>query len=588
MRFRLLFLMLIPVLTLAASGAVAQDARDALHGLFGESWAFQLEEDPLLATRVGEHRYNDRLPSVTVADYERGLEARRSFLGRLRAIDRDALAREDRISYDILDRQLQDQITELEYRGYYMPITNRTGFHISFAQLGERVPLRTVQDYENYIARLGGFRDYAEQHIELMREGMAEGFALPAVVLEGYEQVISPHVVEDPEASRLFGPFADFPESVPAGERSRLVEAGRTAISESVVPGYEAFLAFMRDDYVPAGRESIAIAEIPHGREYYEHRVRLFTTLDLTARDVHERGLEEVQRIRAEMEAVIEEARFDGSFAEFLEFLRSDPQFYAQTPEELMRYAARVGKRMDGELPRLFKTLPRMPWGLREVPDFIAPQTTTAYYQQPAGDGTEAGFYYVNTYNLPGRPLYEVEALTLHESVPGHHLQIALQQEIEGLPEFRRFAGFTAFVEGWALYAERLGLEAGFYQDPYSNFGRLTYEMWRALRLVVDTGIHAFGWDRQRAIDLMAENSALTLHNVTTEVDRYIAWPGQALAYKVGELKLRELRARATEALGADFDLRVFHDVVLLSGAVPLDVLEENVDVWIAQQREGR
>jgi uncharacterized protein (DUF885 family) len=581
---------LIPFLILAGPfAAVAQDAGNELNALFEEAWAFQLEEDPLLATRVGEHRHNDRLPSVTVADEERRLAAQQAFLDRLHAIDREALDREDQISYDIFDRQLRDGISEAEHRGYYMPITNRSGFHISFVQLGEQVPLRSVRDYENYIARLEGFRDYAQQHIELMREGVAEGFTLPAVALEGYEGAIAPHIVDDPEESRLFRPFEEFPGAVPAGERARLAEAGRAAIAESVVPGYEAFLGFMRDEYVPAGRESIAIADVPDGRNYYEHRVRLFTTLDdMTARDVHETGLAEVARIRAEMEDVIADAGFEGSFDEFLAFLRSDPQFYVETPEELMRYVARVGKQIDGELPRLFRTLPRMPWGLREVPDFIAPRTTTAYYQRPAGDGTEAGFYYVNTYDLPSRPLYEVEALTLHVAVPGHHLQIALQQEIEGLPEFRRFAGFTVFSEGWALYAERLGLEVGFYEDPYANFGRLTYEMWRALRLVVDTGMHAFGWDRQRAIDLMAENSALTLHNITTEVDRYISWPGQALAYKTGELKIRELRERAEEALGDDFDVREFHDAVLLSGAVPLSVLEENVEAWIDEARAPR
>lgn len=587
MRPRALFLL--PFLLLAVPAlSHAQDPAERLHALFDEAWAFQLEEDPLLATRVGEHRYNDRLPSVTVADHERRLAAQEAFLERLRAIDREALGREDRISYDIFERLLRDNVSELRYRGYLMPITNRSGFHISFVQLGEQVPLRTVRNYENYIARLGAFREYAEQHIELMREGVAEGFTLPAVALEGAEGAIEPHIVDDPEESRLHRPFEAFPETVPEGERARLAEAGRRAIAESVVPGYEAFLGFMEEEYVPAGRESIAIANVPDGRDYYEHRVRLFTTLDeLTAEEVHEIGLSEVARIRAEMEEVIEESDFEGTFDEFLDFLRTDPRFYADTPEELMRHVARAGKRIDGELPRLFRTLPRMPWGLREVPDFIAPRTTTAYYQRPAGDGTEAGFYFVNTYDLPSRPLYEVEALTLHEAVPGHHLQIALQQEIEGLPAFRRFAGFTVFTEGWALYAERLGLEVGFYDDPYSNFGRLTYEMWRALRLVVDTGMHAFGWDRQRAIDLMAENSALTLHNITTEVDRYISWPGQALAYKIGELKIRELRERAAEALGEDFDVRAFHDVVLLSGAVPLSVLEENVEAWIAE-REGR
>ncbi len=349
------------------------------------------------------------------------------------------------------------------------------------------------------------------------------------------------------------------------------------------MPGYRAFLSFLRDEYIPAARPTLGASALPSGAAYYAHRVRLFTTLDdATPQSVHETGLAEVARLRAEMETVIRSTGFEGSFADFVQFLRTDPRFYATSPEELMRVVAEAGKRADRELPRLFRTLPRMPWGLREVPAFIAPRTTTAYYQRPAGDGTQAGIYYVNTYDLPSRPFYEVEALTLHEAVPGHHLQIALQQEIENVPPVRRFAGFTAFVEGWGLYAERLGLEMGFYEDPYSDFGRLTYEMWRALRLVVDTGLHQFGWTREQAIAYMVENSALSELNVTNEVDRYIAWPGQALAYKVGELKLRELRARAETALGDGFDVRAFHDVVLGAGSVPLSVLEQRVDAWIA------
>jgi len=298
--------------------------------------------------------------------------------------------------------------------------------------------------------------------------------------------------------------------------------------------------------------------------------------------EVHDRGLAEVARIRSEMQTIVDELEYDGSFADFLEFMRTDDRFYVDTPEALMRHVAYVLKRMDGKLPELFGRLPRMPYGIERVPDYIAPRTTTAYYDGPSGDGSKAGTYFVNTYDLGSRPLYEVEALSLHEAVPGHHLQIALQQEMEYLPAFRRYSGFTAFVEGWALYAERLGLEVGFYEDPYSNFGRLTYEMWRATRLVVDTGIHYFDWTRQQAIDYMAENTALTLHNITTEVGRYITWPGQALAYKTGELKIRELRLRAETVLGNRFDLRAFHDVVLGSGAVPLSVLEQNVEAFIA------
>jgi uncharacterized protein (DUF885 family) len=384
----------------------------------------------------------------------------------------------------------------------------------------------------------------------------------------------------------LYKPFDDFPLGVAASDHARLRAAASEAIAGSVVPGYAALQTFMGDEYAPAGRETIGASGLPNGRAYYEHRVRRFTTMDVTPEQVHQTGLDEVARIRAEMDAVIVETGFDGSFEEFVEFLRTDPRFYVDDADDLMKEVALVLKKMDGQLPKLFKTLPRTPYGIKRVPDYIAPRTTTAYYNGPAGDGTRAGFYFVNCYDLASRPLYEIEALSLHEAVPGHHLQTAIQMELEDAPMFRRFIWVVAFGEGWALYSERLGLETGFYEDPYSDFGRLTYEMWRACRLVVDTGIHYMGWTRQRAIDFMAKNSALTIHNITTEVDRYISWPGQALGYKIGELKIRELRRRAERELGPGFDLRGFHDVVLGSGAVPLDVLEANVVAWIGQAKQ--
>jgi len=366
-------------------------------------------------------------------------------------------------------------------------------------------------------------------------------------------------------------------------DRDRLAASGRQAIERSVVPGYQAFLTFMQQEYVPAARGSIAAAALPDGRAYYRHLVRKFTTLEITPEAVHEIGQIEVARIRDEMHQVMKRVQFEGDLSAFIKQLRTDPRFYPKTKEELLQKTAYVLKKMDGELPALFKRLPRTPYGIRVVPDYIAPKTTTAYYSLPAGDGSRAGFYYVNTYRLDSRPLYQVEALSFHEAVPGHHLQLALQQELTGLPEFRRFTSFTAFVEGWALYAERLGLEVGFYEDPYSDYGRLSYEMWRACRLVVDTGMHHLGWTRKRAIEFMAANTALSIHNIEAEVDRYIAWPGQALGYKMGELKIRELRQRAEQQLGDAFDIREFHDVVLRSGSIPLDVLEENVTLYLRQ-----
>jgi uncharacterized protein (DUF885 family) len=563
-------------------------AASALEKLFADEWQDRMESSPLFATAAGDHRYNDRLDDVSVEAHGRREQSAKEFLVRLESIDRDALSATDRIHYDIFARMLNQRIAGYRFNTHLMPITSRSGFHVFFPQLPDQVPLATVLDYDNYIARLRGFHRHAQQHIQLMKDGMAAGYVLPRVVLEGYETAIESHIVDDANESLLYAPFADFPAGVPASEHGRLQAAGVDAIMTSVVPGYEALRDFMAGEYLPAARETVGASSLPDGRAYYEYLVRRFTTLDVTPEEVHRVGLDEVARIRADMKAIIEDTGFDGSFADFVDFLRTDPQFYVDEPDALMKEVALVLKKMDGQLPTLFKTLPRMPYGIKPVPDFIAPKTTTAYYNPPAGDGTRAGYYHVNCHDLASRPLYEIEALSLHEAVPGHHLQVAIQMELEDMPMFRRYNWVTAFGEGWALYAERLGLETGFYQDPYSDFGRLTYEMWRACRLVVDTGIHYLGWSRQRAIDFMAKNSALTLHNITTEVDRYISWPGQALGYKMGELKIRELRSRAERELGAIFDLREFHDVVLGSGSVPLDVLETNVTNWIdRRKREG-
>lgn len=575
------FIVAATVLMLAAPAWAGDKASTELHQLIDDHWEYGLKDDPLAATSYGDHRFDDRLPARAPGAFAvRDRQARR-YLNRLEKIDRDALGPEDRINYAMFERLLRENIADFEFGAHLMPITSRSGFHVGFPRLPDRMPLATKKDFENYISRLEGFEAYVEAHIELMREGMRTGRVLPRVVLDDWESAVKAHIVDDPTESILYTPFQDRPASVLAPEWDRLCRRAREAVARSIVPGYEEFHRFMQEEYVPAARETIAASDLPGGKEWYEHLVRHYTTLDITPKEVHKTGLAEVARIRAEMQEVIDGVGFQGTFAEFVEFLRTDPQFYVDTPEQLMKEVAYVLKKMDGELPKLFKTLPRMPYGIERVPDYIAPQTTTAYYDPPAGDGTRAGSYFVNCYDLNSRPLYEVEALSLHEAVPGHHLQVAIMIELEGVPAFRRFAWVTAFGEGWALYAERLGLETGFYQDPYSNFGRLTYEMWRACRLVVDTGIHYFGWTRQQAIDFMADNSALTLHNITTEVDRYISWPGQALGYKIGELKIRELRARAEGQLGRAFDVREFHDVVLGSGAVPLDILEANVDAWI-------
>ena len=370
---------------------------------------------------------------------------------------------------------------------------------------------------------------------------------------------------------------------MPADQQERLREAGKRAIRESIVPTYQEFLEFMVNEYRPGARTTLGASELTNGREYYAHLIRHFTTLDLTADQVHEIGLKEVARIREEMDEVIRKVGFEGDFDAFLQFLRTDPRFYPETPEQLLKEASYIAKKMDGKLPALFKTLPRLPYTVEPVPAPIAPRYTAGRYVGAPIGSTRPGYYWVNTHALESRTLYTLEALTLHEAVPGHHLQNALRQELTGLPDFRRFSSFNAFGEGWGLYSEWLGLEAGFYTDPYSNFGRLTYEMWRACRLVVDTGLHAMGWTRRQAMDYLASNTALSLHEIRTETDRYIAWPGQALAYKMGELKIRELRAKAEKALGGRFDVREFHDAVLLNGSIPLSVLEDQIELFIEQ-----
>ncbi|MFM7843026.1 MAG: DUF885 domain-containing protein, partial [Planctomycetota bacterium] len=547
-RYVIGFFFLVTLGTMELACCFAADP--GLERLIDEIWQSDLRADPLFATHVGDSRYNDQLPRVSLADQKRRLVEKRQLLAKLEAIPTASFIPADRINHGILLRQLRDEISELTFQSYLQPITSRSGFHISFPDLPQQTPFLQVRDYENYIRRLEQFDRYVAEHMELMREGVKLGWVLPSVVLEGYRDSIEPHVVSDATKSLLFAPFNRYPAVIPAADQMRLTERGTAAVREHVVVGYRNFLKFMNDEYVPAARATIAAAALPEGRAFYQHRVRHFTTLDLTPEQVHETGLNEVKRIRAEMLQVMKKADFKGEFPAFLEFLRSDPRFYATSPEQLQKEVAWILKRMDGELPRLFQTLPRTPYGLRPIPDYIAPRTTSAYYQPPGGDGRVAGFYYINTFNLKSRPLYEMEALSLHEAVPGHHLQLALQQELTGLPAFRRYTHFTAYIEGWALYAERLGLEVGFYQDPYQDFGRLTFEMWRACRLVVDTGMHYQGWTREQAIQFMAENTALALHNIRSEVDRYIAWPGQALGYKIGELKIRQLRERATRELG--------------------------------------
>ncbi len=571
------------LLSAAAQAAPpAADEADRLHDLFVREWELRLREDPLFASYAGRHDFDHLLPQMTIEDLERRVRTWRGFLDELGRIDRQRLSEDDRINADIFSGQLESFVEDFEAGAHQIPLTVDDGFHIGFARLPAATRFESVADYESYIARLAAFPEYVAQHVALMRLGLTRGFTMPRIVLEGYEVTIESHVVGEAEESVFYRPFERFGTGVPENERARLRQAGEQAIMTRVVPGYRSFLEFMLEEYVPGARDTTGASQLPDGEAYYAQRIRHFTTLEMSAEEVHRLGLAEVERIRSEMAAIIEQVGFEGDFAAFLQFLRTDPQFYAETPEQLLKEAAYIAKRADAALPALFTTLPRQPYGVAPVPDHLAPKYTGGRYVGAPHRSRRAGTYWVNTYALENRPLYVLPALTLHEAVPGHHLQIALNQELEDLPDFRRYSYISAFGEGWGLYAEWLGVEAGIYDDPYADFGRLTYEMWRACRLVVDTGLHAKGWSRQQAMDYMAARTALSLHEVRTETDRYISWPGQALAYKIGELKIKQLRREAEQALGERFDVRAFHDAVLANGSVPLPVLEQVIRNSIA------
>ena len=560
-----------------------KSATELFLDLLDDHWEYTLQENPLFATGQGDHRFNDRLPETGLDAMEDAYVSNKEFLERLSTISRDLVSREHQVNYDIFRIQLENAIQNYERNGHLLPLNGWWDYHASFADLANRVPLNNLKDYENYLSRLRAFPEYNAGYIERLNRGAEIGFVRPKMVFDDYLESIKALIPESAEESLLFDPFENIPSQIDGEVRESLKEEASVVIRNSVLAEFQKLHDFLAEEYLPATSKTIGITNVPGGEAYYDYLVKYYTTMDITAEEIHQTGLDEVARIRAEMMEIVKSEGFGDDFDAFTEYLRTDERFYAETPEELMKKTALVLKKMDGKLPELFKTLPRLPYGIIEVPDYLAPRTATAYYSRGAADGTRAGNYAVNTYNLPSRPLYEVTALSLHEAVPGHHLQIALQQELENLPKFRTTAGFTAYSEGWALYSERLGLEVGFYEDPYQNFGRLSYEMWRALRLVVDTGMHAKGWSREQAVEYMASNSALSLHNIRSEVNRYIFWPGQALAYKMGEIKIRELREMAESNLGGNFDLREFHDVVLLSGAVPLSVLEQNVMNWMEQ-----
>ncbi|MCL1038756.1 DUF885 domain-containing protein [Shewanella submarina] len=556
-------------------------SQQQLADIIAADWQLKLKRSPSLAMSKGDKSAAGKLTDMSPQALAQHHQAQLDLLSKLSDLDKSQLSKEEQINALILEYQLANSTDMYGYKDHYVPISSESGFHAYITSISKG-RFNSVEDYDNYLARLKALPNYFAQQTYWLKQGLAERITPPKATLKGFEDSISAYQV-DVEESGYYKPFTSFPKHISEADQQRLQAEGRKVVEEQVLPLYDNFYTFMTQEYLPNTRDTIAAADLPNGTEFYENRVRHYTTLDMTADEVHQLGIKEVARIRAEMQTIIDELEFEGSFADFLHFLRTDPQFYPKTAEELLKEAAYISKKADAMLPKYFATLPRTPYGIKEVPAEIAPKYTTGRYSG-ASNEREAGYYWVNTYALNKRPLYEMEALTLHEAVPGHHLQIALNQEQEALPDFRRYSYISAFGEGWGLYAEYLGLEAGFYQDPYSNFGRLTYEMWRACRLVVDTGLHVKGWSRQQALDYMASNTALSLHNVTTEVDRYISWPGQAVSYKVGELTIKRLRKQAEEALGEKFDIRTFHDAILENGSVPLNVLEQQVQDYIQAQ----
>jgi len=579
-----LIVLLLPIsLQMTARDSSANQATKALQALFDAEWDYTMEQNPTWASQLGDRRWNDRWEDTSLAAIEQRHGHASDVLARLKKIDRRKLSPKDQLNYDLFQKHYETATEEHAYHWYLAPLNQREGIQTA-DELADALRFETVKDYEDWIARLRSFPVYLDQTIALMREGIRERIVQSKIVMQRVPRQIDNQIVAAPEKSPFYKPFQNFAAPVPDADRKRLARAASEAIAADVIPAYRRLKDFFVGEYLPACFEQVGAWQLPNGDAMYAFFARKYTTTRLSPPQIHEIGLREVKRIRDEMQAVMDQVVFKGTRQEFFKFLRADSQFYYQSPEELLTAYRALTRRIDPNLVKIFRTLPRMPYGVEPIPDKIAPDTTTAYYRQPAADGSRAGTYFVNLYKPETRPKWEMMALSLHESVPGHHLQIALAYEQGELPKFRRFGEYTAFVEGWGLYAESLGEDMGLYDDPYSKFGQLTYEMWRAVRLVVDTGMHAMRWDRQKAIDFFLDNAAKSELDVVNEVDRYIAWPGQALAYKIGELKIKELRARAKQTLGDKFDLREFHDVVLKHGAVPLDILERNVEEWVGRK----
>jgi uncharacterized protein (DUF885 family) len=556
-------------------------AKDVVANVLNEIRQFNKEE------RLRDSMFNQPLGSYKEEDFQRRYQFYLQENDQLGNADTTAVAFEDLINLGLLKYIAEDEISAVRYKAYLNPILSDEGFHTGLAAMGSEI-LTSSKDFEKYIERLKDIPRFVDEHLALMRKGLALGICQPRSILNGYENTYEQHIVNEAGKSVFWKPFLQKPFGVNDEEWKRILEKGKDAVMNYAVAGFKEIKIFFDKEYLPKTRTTIGASNFPDGLAYYQDRVRHYTTTNLSYDEVYNLGLTEVARIKQEMLAVLKEVNFKGTLKEFIAYLRSDPKFYAPTPEQLLKEASWIAKKADGKLPMLFGKLPQQPYGVEPVPEHLAPTYTSGRYSGAPINSKRAGMYWVNTYDLKSRPLYALESLTLHEAVPGHHLQIALAQELTNLPEFRRNLYVNAFGEGWGLYAEYLGNEMGFYKDPYAHFGRLTYEMWRACRLVIDVGLHAKGWTQEQAVNYLAENTALSLHEVNTEVNRYISWPGQALAYKIGELKIKELRKRAEGKLNDKFDVREFHDLVLSRGTVTLEILGKMVDMYIEDKLNVR
>ena len=554
-----------------------------LHRLFQQAWDYEMEQEPTWASMLGDRRWNQKWPDVSLEAVSSRHSHDLQMLRELQQIDRSALDSADQLNYDLFQDNYERRVEGHRFNWHLIALNQRGGVQTE-DELAENLRFTTLEDYQDWVERLRNLPRYVDQTIELLREGIRQGMVLPRVVMERIPDQIRKHVVRNPEESGFYRPFLAIPEEIPESGREALMRDARSLVVNDISAAYARLGEFFEREYLPACYTEVGAWRLPQGEEMYAYLCRKFTTTGLTPAEIHGIGLEQVDKIREAMERTRAETGFEGTLAEYFTFLRTDQRFFCKNSSELLDTYRAISKRIDPELVKLFRKLPRTPYGVTPIPESIAPDTTTAYYMPPADDGSRAGQYYVNLYKPESRPKWEMMALSLHEAVPGHHLQIALAMEQGELPHFRRHAGYTGYVEGWALYSEALGDEMGLYDDPYSRFGRLTYDMWRSVRLVVDTGIHAFRWDRERAIDYFRQNAPKAELDIINEIDRYIVWPGQAVAYKIGELRIRALRRQCESTLGDRFDLRAFHEAILESGAVPLDLLERRVTDWAHTQ----